>query len=134
MHVFPFPSRIFVGLLKTKSYIAVILTVVFIVKFIAVDANGLNILFSGSHITFVNPHCEKNMFNKESNDASSFSQQDPFKTQMVVLPGNCTSPFQIDLFSWDAYFLNPMVAFDEHFPSRLSYRYLDSVSPPPRLL
>ncbi|MEO5790256.1 MAG: hypothetical protein ACOH2D_06930 [Gelidibacter sp.] len=102
-------------------------------KFVAVDAYGLNIIFSGSDITFVNPHCEKKNSIKKTNDTSSFSQQDHIETQMITLDGNCSSKFQFELFAWDAHFSNPISVSDNHFTSRLSFRYLDSVSPPPRL-
>ena len=119
--------------MKTKTYIAVVLTVVFLVKFIAVDAHGLNIIFSGSDITFVNPHCEKNISNKSLTDFPEISQQDNSQAQMISLNGNCTSPFQFELFSWETHFPNLIVVSDAPFTSKLSYRYLDSVSPPPRL-
>lgn len=105
----------------------------FLAKFVAVDANGLNIIFSGSDITFVNPHCEKNITNDKSNDTPSFSKQDSVQKQMITLDGNCSSPLQFELFSWDIYNSNPIVVFNPNFTSSLSFRYLDSVSPPPRL-
>lgn len=119
--------------MKTNSYIAVLLTFIFLAKFVAVDANGLNIVFSGTNTTFVKPHCKKNPSIKKSNDNSSFSKQDNVETQMVTLSGNCTTPFQFELFNWETSYSEPIAVFDDHFPSKLSYRYLDSVSPPPRL-
>ncbi len=124
----------FVEFMKTKSYIALVLTFVFLAKFVAVDAQGLNVLFSGNDITFVNPHCEKNNSIKKTTDAVSFSQQDNVEPQMITLDGNCNSQFHFELFSWDIKFSNLIVLSDDHFTSRLSYRYLDSVSPPPRLV
>lgn len=118
--------------MKIKTYIAVLLTFVFLAKFVAVDANGLNVIFSGSDITFVNPHCEKNISNEKSNDTPNFSQHENVKTQMITLDGNCNSPFRFELFSWDAHYSNPIAFFDNHFTSNLNFRYLDSVSPPPR--
>lgn len=102
-------------------------------KFFAVDANGLNIIFSGSDVTFVNPHCEKNNSIKKSIDYSNFSQQETAETEMIGLTGNCTSPFQFVLFSWELNDSDLIAVFDDHFTSRLNYRYLDNVSPPPRL-
>ena len=118
--------------MKTKTYIAVLLTFVFLAKFVAVDAHGLDIIFSGSDITFVNPNCEKFNSSKVSNDSSTFSQQDNVDTQIITLDGNCNSPFQFKLFSWESKRSDLIVVLDEHIASTLSYRYLDNVSPPPR--
>ncbi|WP_236027339.1 hypothetical protein [Gelidibacter pelagius] len=123
----------FVLILKTKSYIAVVLIVIFLAKFAAIDANGLNIIFSGSTTTFVNPYCKKNSSSEKSDTSDSFSQQNHFETQVITLSGNCTSPFQFEIFSWEADFSDPIVVLNEYFTSKLSYRYLDSISPPPRV-
>ena len=124
----------FVAFVKTKTYIAVVLTFVFLAKFFAVDAHGLNIVFNGNDMTFVNPFCVKLKTSNESHDPSTFSQQANADIEMITLNGSCMSPFQFELFSWDMHYSNPIAVFDEHFTSRLSYRYLDSVSPPPRLV
>ena len=123
----------FVPIVKIKSYIAVVLIAIFLAKFAAIDANGLNIIFSGSKTSFVNPFCKKNSSNEKSNESTSFSAQDHVETQVIILSGNCTTPFHFELFSWEADYSDPVVVINEHFTSKLSYRYLDSISPPPRV-
>lgn len=103
-------------------------------KFLAIDANGLNILFSGSDITFVKPHCKKKNFVKNSQSISVFSQVDDTTSQVFNLSGFCTSQFQLELFTWGTYISKPNAVFNEYFTSHLSYRYLDNDSPPPRLV
>ena len=90
-------------------------------------------LFSGSDITFVNPHCKKENSSKKSDDTSNFSQQNAVDAQMITLSGNCNTPFQFEFFSWDIGYSDLIAVFNDHLPSNLSYRYLDNVSPPPRL-
>lgn len=102
-------------------------------KFLAVDANGLNVLFSGSDITFVNPHCKKKNSLKKLENSTSFSQPYQGSHQMISLIGHCATPFQFELFSWETNDSKPIAVSNDYFPSKLSYRYLDSVSPPPRL-
>lgn len=119
--------------MKTQTYIAIVLTFVFLAKFVAIDANGLNVIFSGSATTFVNPHCKKGDSIKKSNETASFYKQSNAETQMVILSGNCTTPFQFELYSWETDYLDPISVFNDQFTSRLSYRYLDSISPPPRV-
>ena len=102
-------------------------------KFGAIDANGLNIIFSGGDTIFVNPYCKKINPSEKSKDTSNFSQQDQVETQMIILSGNCTTPFQFELYSWETDYLDPISVFNDQFTSRVSYRYLDSISPPPRV-
>ncbi len=99
----------------------------------AVDANGLNLFFSGKDVYFVNPHCEKISSTESSDATASFSQNDNVENQLIMLVGHCTSPFQFELFSWSPHDEFSILAFTNDFTSRLSYRYLDHVSPPPRL-
>ena len=119
--------------MKTKIHIAVLLTIIFLAKFLVVDAHGLNMVFSGSDITFVNPHCKKENSINKSDETSNFSQQDIVDAHMVTLNGPCSTPFQFEFFSWDIVCLDLIAFFNDHLPSNLSYRFLDNVSPPPRL-
>src|SRR5690606_7767135 len=123
----------FVPIVKIKSYIAVVLMVIFLAKFAAIDANALNIIFSGTSTTFVNPYCKKNTSDQKTNGLDSYSSQDQIETQIITLSGNCTIPFQSEIFSWEVDFFDPILVFNNHFTSKLSYRYLDSISPPPRM-
>lgn len=101
-------------------------------KFLAIDANGLNMLFSGNDITFVKPHCKKKNSVKNLQSTSVFSKVDNTKSQVIDLSGFCTSQFQLELYAWETSTLKPIVVFNEYFTSHLNYRYLDNDSPPPR--
>ena len=103
-------------------------------KFIVIDANGLNALFSGNDISFVKPNCKKKNSPKQTNKTIEFSQVDISTSQFVMLNGICTSQFQFEFFSWETNISRPTAIFNEHFSSVLSYRYLDNDSPPPRLV
>lgn len=100
-------------------------------KSFAIDGNGLNLIFSGSDTTYVNPYCKKDSPSKSSE--AKFSQNDNTSVEIITLSGHCTTPFQFELFTWESYYSDLIAVFDEQFTSRLSDRYLDSVSPPPRL-
>ncbi|WP_412559868.1 hypothetical protein [Winogradskyella sp. MIT101101] len=103
-------------------------------KFIVIDANGLNALFSGNDISFVKPNCKKKNSPKQTNKTIDFSQVDLSTSQIVMLSGICISQFQFELFSWEPNISRPTAIFNEHFSSLLSYRFLDNDSPPPRLV
>lgn len=121
------------AILKTKTYIAVLLTLIFMAKFVAIDANGMSVLFSGSNISFVKSHCKKKNSAKQTNKTTDFSQADVSTWQVIELSGFCSSQFQFELVSWEANFSEPVAIFNEHLSSRLLYLYLDNASPPPRL-
>ncbi len=123
----------FAMILKAQTYIAVLLFFIFLVKFLAIDANGLNILFSGSDIIFVSPNCKKKNFPKLLKNTADFSQAELFSSQVIHLNGFCNSQFQIELFSWATNIFKPTITYSEHSPSMLSYLYLDTIFPPPRL-
>lgn len=120
--------------MKIKSYIALLLTFVFLAKLIAIDADGLSLLYSDSNITFVNPYCKKeNALNNTSQDLE-FSEANVRPSEMFTLNGFCTSQFQLELYSWEMTDLNPFTIYTEYFTSKLSCLYMDNDSPPPRLV
>tara|TARA_R110001606_G_scaffold225668_1_gene373732 strand:- start:3204 stop:3566 length:363 start_codon:yes stop_codon:yes gene_type:complete len=119
---------------KNKTYIAAILAFLFLAKFFAIDANGLNILFGGDEITFIKPSCKKENSSKLGNNTMDFSQVDSESPQEILMRGFCNSQFQFELYTWETTFLKFIPVFNEHSPSNLSYRYLDNDSPPPRLV
>ncbi|TDU40470.1 hypothetical protein BXY82_2519 [Gelidibacter sediminis] len=119
--------------LKPKTYIAVLLTFIFMAKFVAIDARALNTIFSGSDITFVKPFCKKQADADLSSKNQNFSDQNQHTSkEMLSLSGQCTTPFHLEMFSWHINTSGQITQLDDHLPSKLNYRYLESVSPPPR--
>lgn len=119
--------------MKTNTYIAAILAFLFLAKLVVNDGNGLNILLGGNDITFVKLNCKKKNATKLSNKTLDFSQADLMTSQEVFLSGFCTSQFKFELFSLTTTISQPMIVFNDYFTSNLSYRFLENVSPPPRL-
>lgn len=124
----------FAASLKTRTYIAVVLTCIFLAKFVAIDAHVLKTIFSTNDFVLVNPHCKKESTLDTTDKSQSFSQQDQHQAQLITLSGQCTTPFHLELFTWEINYSDPILVLDDHVPSRLNYRYLESVSPPPRLV
>ncbi|MUH35519.1 hypothetical protein D9O36_06690 [Zobellia amurskyensis] len=102
-------------------------------KFIAIDANGLNALFSGSEIFFVKPNCKKKNSPKQLAKLADYSQGDQLALQVTLLDIACTSQFQFRVWSWETNISQPIAVNNQHYTSNLSYRYLDNAYPPPRL-
>lgn len=119
--------------MKTKSYIAVFLTLIFLAKFAAIDANGLNALFGGKEISFVKQNCKKLNSPKQLDRTADFSQSDPLASHVIAIHIACTSQFQLELLSWELTNLKPITVFNEHLTSVLSYLYFDNDFPPPQL-
>lgn len=119
--------------MRNKSYIAILLVSVFLVKFIAIDADALSVFFSDNETTFINKFCKKRNLMNPLNDSTELSQLDDFGVQLVDMNGYCTSQFNFDTFLWETKQSKPITVFNEYFLSSLSYLYLEKVSPPPRL-
>lgn len=103
-------------------------------KFIAVDADGLNVVFQDDDVTFVNQmFCETQGNFQQSVKTTDLSQADQLASLVIPLNGFCTSQYQFVLLSWEPDCQEPIATFNAHSSSELSYLYLDSLSPPPRL-
>jgi hypothetical protein len=118
--------------MKSKAVLAILLNLVFVVKFIAIEANGLNTLLNGNGFKLVKTFCKKERADKTTNTEATYLSADNNAMQEIALSSMCTSPFQFDLFSWETNILEPIAALGNHFPSNLIYRYLENDSPPPR--
>jgi hypothetical protein len=84
-------------------------------------------------MSFVKPHCKNENPPKLVKKTASFSQAEELAAQVITLNGFCTSQFQLELFSWETTYSEPIAIFNENFSPRLSYLYLDNASPPPRM-
>ncbi|MDT0293341.1 hypothetical protein ACFQ3R_08235 [Mesonia ostreae] len=99
----------------------------------ALEAGGLNLLFSGSDITFVNPHCKKENFPKQDKKETQFSEVNQITSQVIALSSFCNSQFQFNLFSWETNAVEPIATFNDYYTSKFNYLHLDNTSPPPRI-
>ncbi|TYB74294.1 hypothetical protein [Bizionia myxarmorum] len=106
---------------------------IFTAKLFAVDANGFKMFFNDGEITLLNPYCKKDNPSKKAKENTNFSQQDKGAVQLMSISTNCNTAFHFDLFSWETHSSTSIAVFDDYFPSLLNYRFLESVSPPPRL-
>lgn len=120
--------------MKLNTNIALILVCIFLVKFVAIDANGLGVLFSASNISFIKPLCKEENSPKEAKGTVNISKTELYSSQVISLTEFCTSQFQFEPFSWESNFSEFFKSYNENYSSRLSYLYLDNVYPPPRLV
>ena len=92
-------------------------------------------MFSGSDISFENPHCKKEKLLKHLKQQNVvFSQADLLASQVITLNGFCSSQFQLAPSSWESVVSKSTTVFNENLSPKLSYLYIDNDSPPPRLV
>lgn len=117
-----------------KGYIALFLVTVFMAKFTAVNANGLNFLFKDSGITFVNVHCKKESVLNKKEVQQDIVEPQVSSLQVIALNSDCTMQFQLELFTWEAKNSSLIIVYNDYLRSKLRYLYLDKFLPPPRIV
>lgn len=119
--------------MSTKTFISLLLLPIFIGKLFVVDAGVLKIL-SPVTISYVKPYCKKNQSGSDSIKTYEFEQTVETGNNTIELSSFCTPQFNFNVFLWDFNISEVADIAYVIFTSRLSYLYLDSHSPPPRLI
>lgn len=119
--------------MNSKSYIAILLVTIFMVKFVAVDSRWLTVWYDGSDIALVKPPCKNEYPPKFSKDITTPQMGQSF-VQVILLKGYCTSLFQPEMSTWEAPVLEPVSRISRNRSSIPSLPYLQSSCPPPRVL
>ena len=116
--------------MSTKTLIALFLIPLFLGKLLIVDASVMNLLSQGK-VTVVKTHCKKKPSGSDSYD---FEQHVDSSNSVIEIGSFCTPQFNFNVFSWSLSVSEDINMEDEQLTSILSYLYLDSHSPPPRLV
>ncbi|SIR22755.1 hypothetical protein SAMN05421797_10866 [Maribacter ulvicola] len=124
----------FVTALKTNTNIALLLSFIFLAKLIAIEANALNIILGENVIALVKPNCKKKNTLRPTKDSTYISAGVLLADKVLEINEFCNSQFSLELFTWSTNNTKPFRVINEHFSSRLDYRYLDIAFPPPRLV
>lgn len=119
--------------MSIKTFLSLILIPIFIGKLFVVDAGLANIISQGS-ISFVKPYCKKKQSVSDNKKAYEFQQDVDASNNIIKISSFCTPQFNFNVFLWDFNISEDMNVKYVIFTSRLSYLYLDSHSPPPRLV
>ncbi len=117
--------------MRLKSFISLILVFLFMGKLFIVDANAVEVIFQGD-ISFVKPNCSKKHSIKKSSRPFNLHEHIDSEDSSLQLSSFCTTQFKFDVQSWEPLFSEVLNTKEKIFTSNLSYRYLDSKSPPPK--
>jgi hypothetical protein len=117
--------------LKLKTYISLLFTIVFLGKFILIDANLISHMYDIDAITLLKPFCKKkqlktlpgedHLYEASSNSSSS-----------INLLNVCTSLYSLDLDKFENTITNPQARFYT-FKSTALTPFFDNSSPPPKI-
>ncbi|WP_037314412.1 hypothetical protein [Salegentibacter sp. Hel_I_6] len=119
--------------MSTKALISLFLIPLFLGKLLIVDASLINLLSKGT-ISFVNPYCEKKALSSDKEKTYEFVQNVENQNLMVEISSFCTPQFNFNIFSWTPRLSEVFFEKNTIYSSKLSYLYLDSHSPPPKLV
>ncbi|MDX1761918.1 MAG: hypothetical protein R3218_07155 [Christiangramia sp.] len=119
--------------MSTKALISLFLIPLFLGKLFIVDASAINLLSHGS-ISFVKQYCQKKQSASHVHNTYDFEQTVDARDTIIKIGSFCTPQFNFNVFSWSFNNSEVINAEDVLFTSRLSYLYLDSHSPPPKLV
>ncbi|MCM8570031.1 hypothetical protein NE848_11620 [Gramella jeungdoensis] len=119
--------------MSTKNLISLLLIPLFLGKLFIVDTGLVKIISQGS-VSFVKPYCKKKQSTWDSKKTYDFNQSADEGRSVIEISSFCTPQFSFNVFSWDLNISEDISIENIIFTSRLSYLYLDSHSPPPRLV
>jgi len=117
---------------KSKSYIALFLFFIFIAKFLAVDAHGLNVVFHSDKITFIKQDCKKKNLKINEDGTTNIASKIPSDLKVFTITSQCHSTYLFQTFNW-----NPAKAeisitrFSFNLPTSKN-SFFDSLKRPPR--
>ena len=119
--------------MNLKSLVSLTIVILFIGKLFLVDSNAADLLFQGN-ISFVKPNCSKKQSIKKNTGQFQFHKYLDSDDSNIELSSFCTTQFNFEVYSWELIISEVLHVEEESFTSNLSFRYLDSQSPPPKMV
>ncbi len=114
----------------SRSFISVILIVLFLAKLVAVDARGFTQLSISEEIVLTKPQCKnKEVVTISGNMDTELAVKD---IHLLAIDDFCNNLTEISLFKWESKEILTTSEFTSLFFTNLSSRYLNCLSPPPK--
>lgn len=121
------------ALVNSNALISLFLIPLFLGKLFIVDASVINLLSQGQ-VSFVKKYCQKDQSGAQLQNTYEFQQDLDARYSITEIGSFCTPQFNFNVFNWSTTTIELITKEDISFTSKLSYLYLDSQSPPPRLM
>lgn len=118
-------------LMKPKAYIAVFLTLLFIVKVVSVDAKAYSMLLQSNEITLVNQYCDYGKFMGGSDEQQDF--QEAQQHLILQIDFLCNTPVQLSVVEWESIVKEPVFKKHGYLPPSMPLVHTDRFYPPPRV-
>ena len=117
--------------MSSKTFISLLLIPLFLGKLFIVDAGVINMVFKDT-ISIVKPYCKKKQSKSDTKGTHEFEHVD-LKNSVTEFSSFCTPQFNFNVFTLSVNNSEFVNVEDVLFISKLTYLYLDSQSPPPKL-
>ncbi|MGY5851682.1 hypothetical protein [Salegentibacter sp. F14] len=119
--------------MKIKSYIAVFFALVFLGKFIMLDAKMLGSVMDSENISWVNSLCGNKALDSSQNDHQADLNQ--ASDQLVIsADAICNSPFNFSSLDWPVAQAEPNFQYYDYRNPAVISAYHDKFYPPPKVL
>ncbi|MFD1096260.1 hypothetical protein [Salegentibacter chungangensis] len=117
--------------MRTRIYISLFLIPLFLMKILIINSNGIG-LFLGDNFSIVKPYCEKEQPDLQDKKPEKLLQAADIQNDIQKISSFCTPQFNLEFLLWELSFSEEIPTEHNLFTSRLSCRYLENNSPPPR--
>lgn len=114
-----------------KPYIALLFFLVFIGKFLIVDAKILVAVLDTNEISYVNPYCKNRdgKANQGQTQENSFEASGDMAFQMDSI---CNALFKFEVFAWESKIIVEEPKMDSYYNTSIPEPVQDRFYPPPR--
>ena len=103
-------------------------------KFLAVDANGLNMVFGGEKISFVKKDCKKKNNIQKEDSTGNFSSKMPSDFKTITITSHCNPLFLFQKYNWNPEIVDIIMQRNTFHLSISKNLFVDSLRRPPRFI
>ena len=118
--------------MKQQVYIAIFFAVVFLGKFLMLDAKMLGSILETEEIVWVNPYCENNNFKDFQNLQNEFIT--PTNTLILAVDTFCNPVFNLDVQNWSITEISLNFRPYSYKTPAVTTTYTNKFYPPPKSL
>lgn len=118
--------------MNSKTIILFFMIPIFIGKLIVLDASFINII-SPSEVSFEKVNCMKDQVAKDLKTSLELKKPSKPNNRVILVNGFCNPQLYFSLYTWLLDIVEKTLHLSIKFDDSLSYIFIDSQSPPPKL-